>query len=151
MLAGVRTGDAATYPNGSDEGSLSGGLRTGYELAAGYRGSTHILFAGGQWMYNTFILGDVRTYGSTMPLIAWLGIRATSDTSIGIRGQYGKWFVDQETAGAMLTVDTDGLLLRAGIEELKLPSSVSLDGDEARARARRQVSTLASFAIGGTF
>lgn len=151
LFAGLRTSDGTKYASATDEGSLAGGFRSGYELALGYRGSSFQLFAGGQAMYNTFVLGDARTYGVTLPAIALLGIRTGDSTFIGLRGQYGKWFVDQETAGAALTLDLDGFVLRAGLEELKMPVTVSLDGDEARASARRQVSTLASFSLGGTF
>ncbi|MBX3197288.1 MAG: CHAT domain-containing protein [Labilithrix sp.] len=151
IFAGLRTTDAVTYAGGAEEGSLSGGLRGGYELALGYRGSSFQVFAGGNATYNTFVLGDARTYGVTMPAIALLGIRASDDTLLGVRGQYGKWIVDQEIAGVDVSLDLDGIVFRVGLEELKMPVTVSLDGDEARASARRQVSTLASFAFGGSF
>jgi CHAT domain-containing protein len=149
-LAGLRTSDAAKYRNGEEEGSLSGGFRGGYELALGYRGSSVNAFVGAQAMYNTFVLGDARAYGTTAPLIAFIGFHPSSGgTAIGLRGEYGQWIVDQETAGAMLTVNTGGVVLRAGVQEMKMPISVSLDGDEARASARRQVTTMGTFAIGG--
>lgn len=151
VFAGLRTSDAVTYASAAEEGSLAGGLRGGYELALGYRGSSFQVFAGGNATYNTFVVGDARTYGVTAPAIALLGLRAGDATFIGLRGRYGKWIVDQEIAGVDLSFDLDGLVLRAGLEELKMPATVSLDGDEARAGARRQVSTLASFALGGTF
>lgn len=151
LFAGLRTSDGTKYASGNDEGGLAGGLRSGYELALGYRGSSFQIFGGGQATYNTFVLGDARTYGVTLPAIVLLGIRAGDASFIGLRGHYGKWLVDQETAGVALSLDLDGFVLRAGLEELKMPVTVSLDGDEARASARRQVSTLASFSLGGTF
>ncbi|MBX3204639.1 MAG: CHAT domain-containing protein [Labilithrix sp.] len=151
LYVGLRTSDAATYASGAEEGSLSGGARGGYEMALGYRGSSFQAFVGGDATYSTFVLGDARTYGVTAPAIALLGFRAGDDTFVGLRGHYGKWIVDQESAGAEVSLDLDGFVLRAGLEELKMPVTVSLDGDEARASAQRQVSTLASFALGGTF
>jgi CHAT domain-containing protein len=150
-MAGLRTSDGAKYASGEDEGSLAAGFRSGYELALGVRESSFNVFVGGQAMYNTFLLGDVRTYGSTLPLIAFVGIRPGGSTTVGLRGQYGKWLVDQETASATLSVDMNGLVIRAGLEELKMPASVSLDGADVRASARRQVSTIGTFALGGSF
>ncbi len=151
LLVGGRTSDATKYRGGEEEGGLSGGFRGGYELALGARGGGFSAFVGGQAMYNTFVLGDVRTYGTTLPLIALLGFRAGRTTFVGLRGQYGKWLLDQETASAALSVDLDGFVLRGGVEELKMPTTVSLDGQETRAGAGRQVSTIGSFQLGGTF
>lgn len=151
LLAGFRTSDGATYSSGTDEGSFAAGFRAGYELALGVRSSSVQGFVGAQAMYSTFVLGDARSYGSTLPLVALVGFHATGSTWIDLRGQYGKWIVDQETASAAISFDIDGLVLRGGVEELKMPASVSLDGDEARAGARRQISTIGTFAIGGSF
>ncbi|HVJ94503.1 MAG TPA: CHAT domain-containing protein, partial [Labilithrix sp.] len=152
VYAGARTSEGVSYAGGEDEGFLSGGFRGGYELAVGMRGASWNAFVGGRVVYNTFIIGDARTYGATLPLIGMVGFRTSSNTFVSVRGHYGKWIFDQETAGALLSLTLkESLVVRGGVEQLKMPTSVSLDGDDLRGGAGRQVSTFGSFYVGGTF
>ena len=150
VLVGARTSDAQKYPDG-DEGSLAAGFRTAYEMALGYRGRSVSLFAGAQAMYTALLLGDARTYGLTVPLIALLDFRVSGNTFVGLRGSYGKFLVDQETVGGSLSIGWDDPFLLAGIEQLKMASSVSLDGREDQAAAGRQVTTVGTAALGLRF
>lgn len=149
LYLGFRTSSGTKYASGEDEGSFGAGMRLGYELALGARIQAFGFFAGAQAMYNTFVLGDIRTYGVTAPLLGIFRVKI-ADVPFELRGTYGKWIVDQEVAGASLTVDFDDFYLRLGAEQLKMPVSVSLDGDELRASAGRQVTTIGSFSFGGT-
>src|SRR5690606_31120456 len=125
-LAGLRTGDAATYAGGGDEGSLAAALRVAYEIGLGVRASRVSASLGGRVAYDTFVLGDARTYGMTLPLVAALGVRAGDRTTVTLRGHYGEWLVDASAAGAGVAIDQAGLLLLAGLEQLKMPATVSL-------------------------
>lgn len=148
VFAGARTSDAAQYSNGEEEGAGSYGARAGYELALGLRTGDFGIFAGAQAMYNTFALGDVRTYGTTTPLLGIIDFSAF-DTPISLRGTYGRLLVDQEIAGASIAFGFSEVDVRLGIEELKMPTTVSLDGAESRASAGRQVFTIGTIGLGG--
>lgn len=149
VYAGARLSDGARYADG-EEGSLAGGFRSGYEMALGMRGASYSVFAGAQAMYTTLLLGDARTYGLTLPLIALVDFRVGS-TFVGLRGSYGRFLVDQEMVGAALSLTWGEAFLLAGIEQLRMPASVSLDGRENQASAGRQTTSLVTAAIGARF
>lgn len=148
IYAGMRTSSGTEYASGESEGIFGLGGRLGYELALGVRGSGFGFYVGGQALYNTFVLGDVRTYGLTAPLIGILNV-PLGEIPVGLRGSYGKWLVDQETVGGSISFGFKSVDLRFGIEQLKMPASVSLDGADDRASAGRQVSTIGTLALGG--
>jgi hypothetical protein len=149
LYAGFRTSTGTPYGNDEKEGSFGFGMRLGYELALGARTSDFGVFAGAQAMYNTFVLGDIRTYGVTAPLLGIVRVKI-ADVPFELRGTYGKWLVDQEVAGASLKIVFKSMDVRFGAEQLKMPVSVSLDGDEQRASAGRQVSNMGTIAFGAT-
>ena len=150
VLVGARTSDAVKYVD-SDESTLSGGFRTGYEAALGVRAKSWSFFAGGQARYTALLIGDARTYGLTLPIVALFDFRVGDETFVALRGQYGKFLVDQETIGASIAIHFEETYLLAGVEQMKMTSSVSLDGAESRADAGRQVTTLGTFAFGVRF
>jgi CHAT domain-containing protein len=150
VLVGARTSDAVKYADG-DESTLSGGFRTAYEAALGVRAKSWSFFAGGQARYTALLIGDARTYGLTLPIVALLDFRVGDETFIALRGQYGKFLVDQETVGGSIAIHFEETYLLAGVEQMKMTSSVSLDGNENRADAGRQVTTLGTFAFGVRF
>lgn len=150
VLVGARTSDAVKYVD-SDESTLSGGFRTGYEAALGVRAKSWSFFAGGQARYTALLIGDARTYGLTLPIIALFDFRVGDETFVALRGQYGTFLVDQETIGGSIAIHFEETYLLAGVEQMKMTSSVSLDGNESRADAGRQVTTLGTFAFGVRF
>ena len=150
VLVGARTSDAVKYADG-DESTLSGGFRTGYEAALGVRAKSWAFFAGGQARYTALLIGDARTYGLTLPIVALFDFRVGDAAFVALRGQYGKFLVDQETIGGSIAIHFEETYLLAGVEQMKMTSSVSLDGNESRADAGRQVTTLGTFAFGVRF
>jgi CHAT domain-containing protein len=150
VLVGARTSDAVKYADG-EESTLSGGFRTGYEAALGVRAKSFSFFAGAQAMYTALLIGDARTYGLTLPIIALFDFRIGDATFVALRGSYGRFLVDQETIGGSIAIHFEETFLLAGIEQLKMPASVSLDGNESRDGAGRQVTTLGTVAFGVRF
>jgi CHAT domain-containing protein/tetratricopeptide (TPR) repeat protein len=150
VLVGARTSDAVKYADG-DESTLSGGFRTGYEAALGVRAKSFSFFAGAQAMYTALLIGDARTYGLTLPIIALFDFRIGDETFVALRGSYGRFLVDQETIGGSIAIHFEETFLLAGVEQLKMPASVSLDGNESRDGAGRQITTLGTVAFGVRF
>lgn len=145
---GGRTTHAMRYPGGTDESSFAYGARASYELAPGVRYRGFGVYLGAMVEYGTYGIGDARTYGTTLPLLAIVQL-PLGGVPIGLRGTYGKWIVDQEVISGSLAVGFGSFDLMFGVMQSKLDASVSLDGDEARASAGRQTSTMGSLSIGG--
>ncbi|MDB4946410.1 MAG: tetratricopeptide repeat protein [Labilithrix sp.] len=151
VLVGARTSDAVKYDAGTEEGTLSGGFRAGYEAALGVRANSWSLFAGGQARYTALLIGDARTQGLTLPVIALFDFRVGDETFVALRAQYGRFLVDQETLGGSIAIHFAETYLLGGVEQMRMPSSVSLDGVDERADAGRQVTTLGTVALGTKF
>lgn len=149
---GGRTSDTTHYPGGdelSDESSFAYGLRGAYELAPGIRTHGIGFYAGAMVEYASFALGDARTYGTSLPLLAMFQF-SLGGVPIGLRGTYGKWIVDTEVMSGGITFAFSAFDLRLGFERFKMDSSISLDGADARASAGQQASLLGTLAIGGS-
>jgi len=149
VYAGARTSDGTKYVD-AQEGDFAAALRAGYEMALGVRGNAFSLYGGMQALYTSLIIGDARSFGLTLPLVGLFDFRV-GKTFVGLRGTYGKFIVDQETVGGSLSINWDDVFLLGGIEQLKMPATVSLDGKEDRTTAGNQVSTIGTVAIGGRF
>lgn len=148
-LLGLRTSTATTYSDGTDEGSFMTGFRGGYEAALGVRTGDLSVFGGAEAMYNTFVIGDAKSYGFTLPLLAIVSARVGDSTTLSARGTYGQWIVDQEVAGASLTMHFTESWLSFGFEELKMPATVGAGDSDRRLSAGRQVTTVGSLVFGG--
>lgn len=149
---GGRTSDTTHYPGGdelSDESSFAYGFRGAYELAPGVRTHGIGIYAGAMVEYASFAIGDARTYGATLPLLAMINF-GIGGVPIGLRGTYGKWIVDQEAMSAALSFGFSAFDLRLGFDRFKMDSSISTDGADARVSAGRQQSLIGSLYIGGS-